>query len=75
MVSTQRRLALASDRIPGPDQNNIRSGLVTLFARLPGLSQSSGTMLPQGKEQMQVTGRRARYLVSGAYGVWLMANG
>src|SRR5215204_1446185 len=47
-------LALASDQIPGKDQNNIGSGLVTLSAGPPGLSQSSDPMLLQSQEKRQV---------------------
>ncbi|TKS59706.1 MAG: hypothetical protein EWM72_01891 [Nitrospira sp.] len=47
-------LALASDQIPGQGQNNIGSGLVTLSACLPGLSQSSKAMLLQTEEKTQV---------------------
>jgi hypothetical protein len=46
-------LALASDQIPGQYQNNIGSGLVTLSAFLPGLSQSSDLMLPQLEQKRQ----------------------
>ena len=46
-------LALASDQILWPDQNNIRSGLATFHARLPGLSQSSLRMLPQSHKERQ----------------------
>src|SRR5215204_2021791 len=48
-------LALASDQIPGKDQNNIGSGLVTFSAELPGLSQSSVPMLPQCGEKRQAS--------------------
>ena len=46
-------LALASDTIPELNQNNIRSGLVTLRAYVPGLSHPSGCMLPQTDEKRQ----------------------
>ncbi len=46
--------ALAFDEVPGQDQNNIDSGLVTLSAWLPGLSQSSKIMLLQTEEKRQV---------------------
>lgn len=46
-------LALASDRIPGLNHNNIDSGLVTFHASLPGLSQLSKAMLLQQTEKTQ----------------------
>jgi len=49
-------LGLASDQIPGLDQNNISLGLVTLSACSPGPSQSSVPMLLQKEEKRQVSG-------------------
>lgn len=53
-------LALASDQIPGHDHHNIDSGLVTFNAQLPGLSQSSKTMLLQQTEKRQAENQSAR---------------
>jgi hypothetical protein len=46
-------LALASDEIPGLVQHNIRSGLVTISADWPGLSQTGVSMLLQTDKKRQ----------------------
>lgn len=52
-------LALASDQIPGHNHHNIDSGLVSVHAWLPGLSQSSKAMLLQQTQKRQAENESA----------------